>query len=537
MLDTQRRDSKPQVLFINGAAGLGKSSLVEATLKAHAEGYWAVGKCNSPDLAVPYAPWVEILGSLTTQLLAKNSQDLDTLRREILQRIEGHSRLLGKLAPDLQLIVGPLPELPEKPTRLALQKEQRAIVEFLQVFSYPGHPLVLCFDGLQWADNGTRQLLAQLLAQAPDNLLLIFTRRIDTPTAGAPLAIPATLRTTTLNLRPLDVGAVTELISERYHVSPDEALQVAERVHDKTAGNPFFINQILRAMIEDRLFTFDTQAMRWSWCLQAVARQRYADNVAELMIHRLARLPAPQRDVLRVASAAGSRCDERLLHLLLAPPDKPLKALIDAGFLLPGQKGLSFAHDRVMEAAYQLTPACDRAQLHARIAQAMLQVWHNDLQEVVFEIASQLQRASPRGFAADERDVFLQLLREAALRSRDSGACEQSAAHLQVCEQLLLHGASPQSRATHAFAVACMAAECDLQLSRMAAARSDSWSAFSGHARRWTGRGYASCRRACTPCAATTRPPSPPPSPASSFWASAWLAVSPHSRWRPAMRR
>ncbi|MEN5303337.1 AAA family ATPase [Pseudomonas sp. TWI628] len=471
MLNALRRNSKPQLLCINGAAGMGKSSLVGAALKAHADGYWAVGKCNSPEQAVPYAPWVEILGSLTTQLLAKNSQDLDTLRSEILWRIKGHGRLLGKLAPDLQLILGPLPDLPEKPTRLALQKEQRAIVEFLQVFSHPGHPLVLCFDGLQWADNGTRQLLAQLLAQAPDNLLLIFTRRNDTQTAGTPLATPATLRNITLNLRPLTVGAVTELIGERYHVSPDEALQVAELVHDKTAGNPFFINQILRAMVEDQLFTFDTQAMRWSWCLQAVARQRYADNVADLMIHRLARLPAPQRDVLRIASAAGNRCDERLLHLLLAPlPGKPLKALVDAGFLLPGQKGLGFAHDRVMEAAYQLTPALDRAQLHASIAQAMLQVWHNDLQEVVFEVANQLQRASPRGFAADERDTFLQLLRDAALRSRDSGACEQSAAYLQACEQLLRQGATPQSHATHAFAIAYMAAECDLQLSRTTAA-------------------------------------------------------------------
>jgi Predicted ATPase len=58
MLKALRRDSKPQVLFINGAAGMGKSSLVEATLKAHAEGYWAIGKCNSPEQAVPYAPSV-----------------------------------------------------------------------------------------------------------------------------------------------------------------------------------------------------------------------------------------------------------------------------------------------------------------------------------------------------------------------------------------------------------------------------------------------------------------------------------------------
>lgn len=469
MLKAMRRDSKPQVLLINGAAGMGKSSLVEAALKTHAEGFWAVGKCNSLEQAVPYAPWVEILGSLTTQLLAKNSQDLDTLRRKILQRIKGHGRLLGKLAAELHLILGPLPDLPAKPTRLAVHKEQQAIVEFLQVFSHPGHPLVLCFDDLQWADDASRQLLAQLLAQAPGNLLLIFARRNDAQSAGTRLAVPEHLRKVTLNLRPLTVGAVAELIGERYHVSPDEALPVAEQVLDKTAGNPFFINQILRAMVEDRLFTFDTQAMRWSWCLKAVARHRYSDNVADLMIHRLARLPEPQRDVLRIASAAGSRCDERLLHHLLAPqPGEPLKAMIDAGFLLPGHKGLGFAHDRVMEAAYQLTPVRDRAQLHASIAQAMLRAWPNDLQTLVSEVANQLQRASPRGFAADDCDVFLQLLRDAALRARESGSHDQCAAYLHTCEQLLRHDATLQSHATHAFAIACMAAECDMQLARLA---------------------------------------------------------------------
>jgi len=471
MLKGLRRDSTPHVLFINGAAGMGKSSLVEAALKGNAHGYWAIGKCNSLAQAVPYAPWVEILGALTTQLLAKNSQDLDTLRREILRRIKGHGRLLGKLAPDLQLILGPLPALPAKPTRLGLQKELRAIVEFLQVFSRPGQPLVLFLDDMQWADDATQQLLAQLLAQAPGNLLLIFARRNDMQASSAPPALPAGVRSTTLNLRPLAVGAVAELIGERYHVAPDQTLQLAELVHDKTAGNPFFINQILRAMVEDQLFTFDTQAMRWSWCLQAVARHRYSDNVADLMVHRLVRLPAPQRDVLRIVSAAGNRCDERLLRRVLAQaPGEPLQALIGAGFLLPSQRGLGFAHDRVMEAAYQLTPVRERESLHACIAQAMLQTWPEHLHEVLFEAAHQLQRASPRGFSADDCEVFLQLLREAALRARDSGAFAQAAGYLHTAEQLLHHGSTLESRATHGFAIACMAAECDMQLSRMAAA-------------------------------------------------------------------
>ena len=471
LLKAPRRDSKPQALFINGATGMGKSTLVEAALKANAQGYWAIGKCNGVAQTVPYAPWVDILGALTTQLLAKNSQALDSLRREILRRIKGHGRLLGKLAPDLQLILGPLPELPAKPTRLALQKELRAIIEFLQVFSRPGQPLVLFFDDLQWVDQASQQLLTQLLTHAPGNLLLIFARRNDAPASSAPLTLPTTVRSTTLNLRPLAVGAVSELIGERYHIGPEEALPVAVLVHDKTAGNPFFIHQILRAMVEDQLFTFDTQAMRWSWCLQAVARHRYSDNVADLMIHRLARLPMPQRDLLRVASAAGSRCDERLLQQVLAQaPGEPLKALIGAGFLQQGQNGLGFAHERVMEAAYALTPIRARTQLHARIALAMRQAWPSHLHEALFELANQLQRASPCGFAADDCEAFLQLLREAAARARDGGAFEQTAGYLHTAEQLLQHGATLESRATHGFAIACMAAECDMQLSRMIAA-------------------------------------------------------------------
>ncbi|MFP3499705.1 hypothetical protein SB759_36395, partial [Pseudomonas sp. SIMBA_059] len=83
---------------------------------------------------------------------------------------------------------------------------------------------------------------------------------------------PVSIRSTTLDLRPLTVGAVMEMIGERYHAAPEAALQLAELVHAKTAGNPFFIHQILGAMVEDRLFTFDTQTMRWSWSLSAVAQ-------------------------------------------------------------------------------------------------------------------------------------------------------------------------------------------------------------------------------------------------------------------------
>ncbi|HDS1736355.1 trifunctional serine/threonine-protein kinase/ATP-binding protein/sensor histidine kinase [Pseudomonas sp. BP8] len=478
ILKTQGRDSSPQSLFISGATGMGKSSLVNAALRENARGYWASGKCNSLEQAIPYAPWIDILGALTTQLLAKNSADLQAIGERIRQRIKGRGRLLVKLAPDLKLIIGPMADFPEKLSRLALEKELRAIVEFFQVFTAPGQPLVLFLDDLQWADDATLHLLRELIGQPPSNLLLIFASRSDAAGSNTPLAAelsyPRTLRGQRLDLLPLPVSAVVELICARYHVTAEEAQQVAELVHAKAAGNPFFVRQILKAMVEDQLFTFDTLGMRWSWSLDAVAQHRYADNVADLMVHRLARLPAAQREVLRIAGAAAGRFDEDLLRrLLTVAPERlgdHLKALLDAGFLSLSQHELGFSHDRVQDAAYWLTASDERAALHARIARAMQRTWCAELPDALFEIANQVQRADRFAFAAEECEALIVLLQEAATLARDAASYDQAYGYLQAAEALLHANASRQTRQQHAFALACMAAECDMLLSRMAEA-------------------------------------------------------------------
>jgi len=475
LLDELRRERSARGLLVSGAAGMGKSSLVLAALKAHANGHWASGKCNSLEQAVPYAPWIDILGTLTTQLLAQGSQQLEAVGRDIRQRVKGSGQLLNTLAPDLQLIIGPSSGLPEKPSRLALEKQHRAIVDFLEVFSSPGRPLAIFLDDLQWADDASRHLLHALLARPPRGLLLILASRREADDAAAPFAeLPATptaLRCQSLSLQPLPVAAIVELIATRYYVSASEAQQVAELVHAKTAGNPFFVRQILRAMVEDRLFAFDTQAMRWCWSLEAVARHRYADNVADLMVQRLARLPSGQRELLRVAGAAGGRFDTQLLRRLIAHSlerlDGRLKALLDAGFLSSSAQGLGFAHDRVQEAAYQLTPANERAAQHARIARAMWQAWGDTPHDGLFELANQLQRAAPDSFSREECAALLPLLISAATRARDAVSHEQAAGYLQTA-QALQQRCPPT--APHAFALARMAAECNMLRSRMAEA-------------------------------------------------------------------
>jgi predicted ATPase/signal transduction histidine kinase len=481
-LRTLRRDGSPRILTVSGPAGSGKSSLVTSTLRTHSPSYWAAGKCSTPDQAIPYGPWSEILTSLTTQLLVKNSADLDSIKADMAWRLEGRGRLLVKLAPYLKLIVGPMAEFTDMPASLALEKEYRAILDFLDFFGTPGKPLVIFLDDMQWADDSTQRLLKEYLARPLRNTLLALACRTDAPSAaGLPasglqqLVWPSSIAHDAIPLPPLSIESVTALIAERFHTQADHVAEVAGLIHEKTAGNPFFVNQILKVMVEDKLVVFDSGAMRWTWSLQDVARHRYADNVADLMVHRLRRLPSAQRDILRLAAAVGGKCDERLLaSLTRLEPDRlstRLKGLERAGFLSIGPTGVSFTHDRVLEAAYELTPAAQRPRQHADIAMIMHSLWSEQPQRATFEIANQVHLSDKSAYQGDQTGDYIALLMEAAARARDAAAFDQAAGYLCSAEHLQQSSQSSAVKQRFAFAIMCQTAECAMLLLDRADAR------------------------------------------------------------------
>ena len=270
----------------------------------------------------------------------------------------------------------------------------------------PEHPLALFLDDLQWLDAATLDLIEDLMTQ-PDvrHLLLIGAYRDNEVGALHPLqrklvAIrQAQAAVQEISLGPLAGDDVGQLMADALRCERAHAMPLAQLVHEKTGGNPFFVIQFLSALVENGPLFYDHVSGRWSWDPERIHAQGYTDNVVELVVGRLARLGAPTQEALRQLACLGSNAELTRLSLILGTSEDELHAqladAVAAELVERQDSAYRFIHDRVREAAYSLIPEDARAAAHLRIGRLLAAHTPEDKrEESIFEIVGQLNRGA-----------------------------------------------------------------------------------------------------------------------------------------------
>ncbi len=459
---TRVADGGAALLLVRGYAGTGKSALVHtlAGPVARAGGFFVVAKCDQYDRGVPYAPIGKAFRELCRMLLTAPPEALEVWRRELLAAVGNSGRTFTDLVPDLELIIGPQPAVPLLGPTEAQNRLHLVFTAVLRVFARAEHPLVLVFDDLQWGDPASLRLLQEMLVDAERrHLLVVGAYRDDEVSAGHPLrATLAELRAAgtevqELDLAPLAVEDVEELLADTLALERPQVAALARIVGDKTHRNPFFIGQFLLLLAEDRLLRWDIAACRWVWDEAQVQARDVTDNVVVLVAGKILRLSAEAQQLLQLAACIGYRFSWQTLQAIDAGRSKDAGAalgeLIREGLVLPLDGADSgdhhrFLHDRVQQAADSLMSEETRVATHLRIGRLLRDVDPAGVpDEALFEVVGHLNLALAQ-LSEDERLALAQLNLRAGRRARATTAYHAARQHFQAGNDCL--GAEAWSR-------------------------------------------------------------------------------------------
>jgi predicted ATPase len=458
---------KNEMILVIGHAGIGKSALVQEIYKpiTQRRGYFISGKFDQFQHNIPYLAVVQAFRSLVQQLLSESEVQLAQWREKLLTALGVNGQMIVDVIPEVELIIGPQPIIqPAEP--MENQKRFNLVFQnFVRVFCQPSHPLVIFLDDLQWADSASLKLIELIMSDDEiQYLFLIGAYRDNEVHPLHPLIITVeTLKNegviiTQIVLDALTLNEITHLTADTLSQSDSAVRPLAELIMEKTQGNPFFVNEFLKGLYQDDLLVFDWWQGGWQWDIRKIKEKDITDNVVDLMIDRLKKLPESTQQILHVSACVGSSFDLNTLSIIneKLPTEIFLELLpgINQGLILPitalevvGSEVIDsplltlnykFLHDRVQQAACALIDTQQKKRVHLQIGRLLLKNASVEQKlEKIFDLVSHLNQAQDLIECNSEKLELIRLNLEAGKRAKDATAYSLAREYLIIGRDLL----------------------------------------------------------------------------------------------------
>ncbi len=461
-----------EVLLIGGPSGIGKTALVRSVYReiaALGRGNLLAGKHDQLAQSVPYAALSQAIAELMGQIAASPAAAFDGWRARIVEKVGPPVRALADLIPELEWVVGKQPELERGTAEMASNLLRVAWLDLVEVVREQSPPLVLFLDDLQWADPASWSTLETILTDGHQkNLLVIGAYRDNETPAGHPLwklmsrVEESGVSTSQVAVGPLDEAMVRQWLAVALQTAPERTAPLAAALHTKTAGNPFFLGQLLLDQHRQRRVWRDLETGAWAWDLPAIEASGATDNVLELMSGMVRELPPATQSLLGHAACAGHHLSLREAAVLtgLGAPAvaEALWPALVAGLVIPADSGYReaqalarsasghdvdaqyrFAHDRMQQACYERIAPEQRARTHWSVGQRLRAHYeaHRGGDKDLLELVRHLDLGSSVLETSAERVALAELELRAARAAKNNGVFRLQAALVESAQALL----------------------------------------------------------------------------------------------------
>jgi len=449
------KDGPFQIAMLQGSPGAGKSSIVNELQKLTMEsnGYFISGKYEQFKKNIQYLGLIQAFQHLLQQLLGETEEKLAVWKHKILDAVGINGQLIIDLIPDVQLIIGSQPPVPDI---MLIQEENRlnyTLSKFIEVFLDKDHPLVIFLDDLQWIDEASAKFLKFFTSDLSHGYFFLIgayrDQEVDADHVlqGLIGQIQSYCPVKILNIKPLKQNSLSELIQDSFHTSQQDAQNLAEHVFAKTKGNPFFTIQFLKTLYVKGILNFDAASQGWKTDFNKIAQMPFADNVVQVMTEKLKDLKKNTQAILQIGAAIGShfslKCLAEVYGQTASQTLIDLEEACQEEFILmqrmPQADEIEFVfqHDRIQEAAYELIQKKERPGLNYRIGQVLLKQAGNKASDQIIEIVTHLNEGLSLIKDKEEKETLISLNLEAGRRSRQVAAYGIGQKYLEIVLKLM----------------------------------------------------------------------------------------------------
>jgi class 3 adenylate cyclase/tetratricopeptide (TPR) repeat protein len=348
-------DGRGRLVLVTGAAGIGKTRLLEEfALRVSNAGVRVLrGCCDSYSAIAPLEPFLQILRQLFA--IESNAPSEATA-----QLVHGQLRALGASDEQIRTVLRLLSVTGSLPVGSTLDKSSLAVVPtmsaLLETVIARG-PLLLLLDDWQWADDASRNLLAHLCQSSKQHKLCIVVG-----VRGQEALDPSLHPDYSISLQPFGAQDSSRVVQALRPSGFD--LQLTFALHQRSGGNPLFLEELCRSLPADAL---GDEGM--------LAQSGVPNTVQGVIQSRLARLASEPAELLRVASVIGIEFSCTLLAQILGREDlsDTLSALSREDWIYARETGESFRfkHGITREVVYESVRIAQRRKVHREVAQAI----------------------------------------------------------------------------------------------------------------------------------------------------------------------
>ncbi len=472
-----------ELMLVAGYSGIGKSALVAEVHKpiTQKRGYFISGKFDQFQRNIPYLAVVSAFKGLVRQLLTESEEQLNQWREKLLTEFGSNGQVIIDVIPEVELIVGKQPAVPELGPTESQNRFNLVFQNFIRTFCTKEHPLVIFLDDLQWADSATLKLIELMMTDSDTQYLFLIGAYRDNEVKPSHLLMMtldglrkegATVNFITL--APLALEPISQLIADTLHSDIASVKPLAELVVQKTEGNPFFVNEFLKTLYAENLLMFNSpvssltkeglqeeslnslpcqeraRGRLWQWDVNQIEAMGITDNVVELMIGKVKKLPESTQHVLRLAACVGAFFDLKTLSIISKKSSveifKALSPAVQYGLILFTSEfdeelliqDYKFLHDRVQQAAYALIDEEQKTAVHLQIGRLLLENTEPEVfSEEIFEIADHLNLGVELVTSQQERDEIAKLNLLAGQKAKAATAYGAAVEYFNVGLKLL----------------------------------------------------------------------------------------------------